>query len=95
MNDQAKLILEADGGDVEAEVLFTCSLEETGNSYVVFIAVNPETGKKEVNASCYSEKDGLSGELFPIETDEELEILDDYLNDYLEENGLDLDELLK
>ena len=95
MNDENKLILDDNGKDVEAQVLFTCTLEETGCDYVVFIAPNPETGKKEVSASRYTDADGFSGELLPIETDEEYDILDEYLDAYCEENDIDLDELLK
>ena len=95
MNDDAKLIFDTDNGEVEAQVLFTCTLEETGKDYVVFIAPNPETGVKEVSAACYVEADGLSGELSEVETDEEYEILEDYLNAYCDENDVDLDELLK
>ena len=95
MNDDAKLFLDNNGEEVEARVLFTCTLEETGKDYVVFIAPNPDTGIKEVAAASYIEADGLSGELNAVETDEEYEILDDYLNAYLEENDIDLDELLK
>ena len=95
MNDEAKLYLDNNGEEVEAQVLFTCTLEETGKDYVVFIAPNPDTGIKEVAAASYIEADGLSGELTAVETDEEYEILDEYLESYCEENDIDLDELLK
>ena len=89
------MILDTEDGEIEAQVLFTCHLEETGLDYVIYIAPNPETGKKEVTASKYSEADELNGNIEPVETDEEWEILDEYLNAFVEENDLDLDELLK
>ena len=95
MNEDAKLILDDDGVISEGQVLFTCTLEETGMDYVIFIAPNPETGKKEVCASRYTEADGFSGQLLPVETDEEYDNLDEYVDGYCEENGIDLDELLK
>ena len=95
MNEDAKLVLEMDGKDVEAEVLFTCQLEETGKNYVVFIAPNPETGKNEVSACVYEEADDFNGSLSPVESDEEWSILDEYYNAYIEENDLDIEEMLK
>ena len=95
MNDEATLYLDYDGKEVEATVLFTCNLEETGKDYVVFIAPNPETGAKEVSAARYEETDDENGSMSPVETDEEWDILEEYLDDFIEEKGLDLDELLK
>ena len=95
MNEDAKLILEMDGGDVEAEVLFTCNLEETGKNYVVFVAPNPQTGKKEISACVYNEADDFNGSLSPVETDEEWNVLDEYFRAFVEENDLDVEELLK
>ncbi len=94
-NEDAKLFLEVDGKEVEAYVLFTCHLEETGKNYVVFVAENPQTNVKEVSAAVYEETDELNGNLSPVETDEEWEILDDYFDEFANENDLDLDELLK
>ena len=95
MNEDAKLILEYEGKDVEAEVLFTCKLEETGFKYVVFIADNPQSGKKEISAARYEEDDEYNGSMSPVETDEEWGLLDEYLNAFVEENDVDIEAMLK
>ena len=94
MNDDIKLILEDNGKEIEAQVIFTCFLEETGKHYCVFVATG-KNGKKELSAAVYEESDDLSGQMSPVETDEEWEILEEYLNAYAEENDLDIDALLK
>ena len=95
MKDNEKLFFESEGKQIEANILFTCFLEETNRRYCVFIAPDPETGEKQVSAASDEETDDLNGKMIPVETEEEWDILQDYLDEYLEENDVDVDELLK
>jgi len=65
------------GKEVEMKILFTFDAAE--KKYVIF--QNPEDVSGEVYASCYDE----SGNLLPIETEEEWEMVEEVLGSFIEE----------
>ncbi len=77
------LIKDGDGQETLCEIIFTFDSEATGKKYVVFQPVGDETGL--VAAASYVEKENGEGEIEPIETEEEWELIQDALNDFLEQ----------
>lgn len=60
--------------------MFTFDNEVTKKQYVVF--QDPEQDEDEVYASAYDE----NGQLLPIETDEEWEMVEEVINTFVEDN---------
>lgn len=73
-------IKDENGKEVAMDILFTFESDETNKKYVIFENPNDELG--EVFASCYDEE----GNLLPIETDEEWEMVEEVLGAFSEEN---------
>jgi uncharacterized protein YrzB (UPF0473 family) len=72
-----------EGNEIVCDIIFTYDSEATGKKYVIFQAEGDESG--EVGAASYVEKGNGEGELEPIETEEEWELLQDALNDFLDQ----------
>ncbi len=85
MEDRKITFTQDNGKEVEAEILFTHFSEETKKNYVVFKVI--ETG--ELSAAIFVEKDGYTGEIAQIKTEEEWEMLEDLLNDYYDRQELE------
>ena len=83
LKENQLIIREDDGSEVICEIVFTFDSEATGKKYVIFQAIDDESG--EVGAASYVEKENGEGELQPIETDEEWELIQDALNDFLDQ----------
>ena len=80
---EKQLVLRTDDGkEIKAEILFTHHSEEFNKDYVVFL---PE-GDEQYSAASYVEEGPMEGELSPVESDEEWELLEDLLNDYFQNN---------
>ena len=80
MLDSNTLYVKDDNGkEVAMEILFTFANEEMGKQYVVFVDPNDDSG--EVFASCYDEE----GNLLPIETESEWEMVEEVLGAFNEE----------
>lgn len=73
-------VKDENGKEVEMEILFTFANDETSKQYVVFVDPKDEDG--EVFASCYDD----DGNLLPIETDEEWEMVEEVLGAFNEED---------
>lgn len=91
LEKQNQLILvDEDGTEVLCNILFTFDSDEFGKSYVLFSPVSTEedeNGEVEVAAASYIPKeDGTVGELNPIETDEEWELVESVLAQFDEED---------
>lgn len=67
------------GKEIEMEILFTFENEELKKQYVVFVDPSDEDG--EVFASCYDDE----GNLLPIETESEWEMVEEVLGAFNEE----------
>ncbi len=72
-------VRDADGKEQEMEILFTFEDEGTGKKYVVFSDPQEESG--EVFASAYDEE----GNLLPIETDSEWNMVEEILGAFSED----------
>ncbi len=83
LKDNQLIIIDEEGNEIVCEIIFTFDSEATGKKYVIFQAVDDESG--EVGAASYIEKDNGEGELEPIETEEEWELIQDALNDFLDQ----------
>jgi uncharacterized protein YrzB (UPF0473 family) len=82
-------VVDEDGNEQLCEVLFTFDSDEFGKSYVLYYPVGAEEDEQddiEIHASAFIPKeDGEDGELMPIETDEEWDMIEEVLNTFLEE----------
>lgn len=73
--------------EIQCEIIMTFESEEFGKSYVVYQVVGDESG--EYYAAAFNPEDGDEGRLFEIESDLEWDFVEEVLESYLEENGLD------
>jgi uncharacterized protein YrzB (UPF0473 family) len=82
-------VVDEEGNEQLCEVLFTFDSDEFGKSYVLYYPVGAEEDDEddiEIHASAFIPKeDGEDGELMPIETDEEWDMIEEVLNTFLEE----------
>jgi uncharacterized protein YrzB (UPF0473 family) len=79
MESKSLFVTDENGKEIEMEILFTFESDQTGKSYVVFVDPNDEDG--EVFASVYDDE----GNLLPIETDEEWEMVEEVLGAFSDE----------
>lgn len=82
-------VIDEDGNEQLCEILFTFDSEEFGKSYVLYYPVgadDDDSDEIEIHASAFvpSENDE-EGELQPIETEEEWDLIEEMLNTFLEE----------
>lgn len=80
LDSKTLYIKDENGKEVAMDILFTFESDETKKQYVLFVNPNDETG--EVYASCYDDE----GNLLPIETDEEWEMVEEVLGAFDEED---------
>lgn len=82
-------IVDDEGNEQLCEVLFTFESEEFGKSYVLFTPVgqfDEDEEGPEIHAYAFNPTDeGGDGELMPIETDEEWDMVEEMLNTFYEE----------
>ena len=82
-------VVDDEGNEQLCEVLFTFDSEEFGKSYVLYYPVGQDEDDDEeieIHASAFMPKeDGEDGELMPIETDEEWDLVEEMLNTFLDE----------
>ncbi|AIX08362.1 DUF1292 domain-containing protein [Bacillus subtilis] len=78
-------IVDDQGNEQLCEVLFTFENEEFGKSYVLYYPIESKDDEEvEILASSFMpNEDGENGELFPIETDEEWDMIEETLNTFL------------
>ncbi|WP_018661121.1 DUF1292 domain-containing protein [Heyndrickxia acidiproducens] len=88
-NHQHITVVDEEGNEQLYEVLFTFESEEFGKSYVLYYPIGAEEDGDEsieIHASSYLENgDGTEGDLQPIETDEEWDMIEEMLNTFLDE----------
>ena len=80
LDSKTLYIKDENGKEVAMDILFTFENEQTNKQYVLFMDPNDETG--EVFASRYDDE----GNLLPIETDEEWEMVEEVLGAFDEED---------
>ncbi|ASV68906.1 DUF1292 domain-containing protein [Cytobacillus sp. FSL W7-1323] len=80
-------VVDEEGNEQLCEVLFTFDSEEFGKSYVLYYPIGADEDEEEVeiHASAFvPSEDNTDGELMPIETDEEWDLIEEMLNTFLE-----------
>ena len=87
MNKEHLTFIDEDGNEILCEILFTFDSDLFKKSYVLFYPVteSDEDNIEVMAASYIPGKDG-DGELYPIETDEEWELIEKVLKQYEEDN---------
>jgi len=78
------IVIDEEGNEVLHEVVLTFHNEEFGKSYVIYKL--PGDDNDEVFASSYDETQEDGGDLKPIESDEEWDMVEEVLNSFLEED---------
>ncbi|HWL23031.1 MAG TPA: DUF1292 domain-containing protein [Ureibacillus sp.] len=88
-------IVDEEGNEQLCEVIYTFDSEEFGKSYVLYSIIGAEEdedGQIEIFASAFKpSENGEDGELEPIETEEEWDLIEEVLNN-LEDEFEDEDE---
>lgn len=88
-NEDERIVIPDENGDEHLfEVLFTFDVDETGNSYMVLVAEGARDSDEvevEVHAFRYEEPEGEDLALYPLETDEEWEMVEELLNTFQDE----------
>lgn len=82
-------VVDDEGNEQLCEVLFTFDSEEFGKSYVLYYPISSEEEDEEeieIHASSFIPNEaGDDGELMPIETDKEWDLIEEMLNTFLAE----------
>lgn len=83
-------IVDEDGNESLYEILFTFESEDYGKNYVIlYPAGSSEDEDVELQAYSYIEQeDGQSGELQPIESEAEWDMVEEVLNTFLSEEEM-------
>lgn len=77
--------IDEDGNEILCEILFTFESEEFNKNYVLFYPVSEDDSDDiEVMAASYVSSENGEGELEPVETDEEWELIEDVLAQFEE-----------
>ncbi|MGD6832135.1 DUF1292 domain-containing protein [Sutcliffiella halmapala] len=83
-------VVDEDGNEQLCEVLFTFESEEFGKSYVLYYPVGAENDDEddiEIHASSFvPNEENQEGELQPVETDEEWDMIEEMLNTFMAED---------
>ena len=82
-------VIDENGNEQLCEVLFTFESEEFGKSYVLYYQIGAdetEDEEIEIHASSFTANDeNEEGELQPIESEEEWDLIEEMLNTFLDE----------
>ncbi len=83
MEDKTLRVIDEEGNEKDFEIVLTFKSDQTGKSYVVY----KEPGdSEEVFAASYDESETDGGDLKPIESDEEWDIIEEVLATFLEDD---------
>ena len=83
-------VVDENGNEQLCEILFTFASEEFGKSYVLYYPLGEQDDEEEIeiHASAFTpSEDGQDGELQPIETEEEWDMVEEMVNTFLDEEG--------
>jgi len=81
--DDILIVTDEKGNELECIIVMTFESEDFGKSYVVYKLKEDETG--EFFAASFNPEDGEEGQLLPIETDEEWDLVEEVLENFLED----------
>ncbi|MFR7590627.1 MAG: DUF1292 domain-containing protein [Longibaculum sp.] len=73
-------VIDDDGNELEFEVLFTFDSEDTGKKYVLYYDATIE--EPQVYSSIYDDE----GNLYPVETPEEWEMIEEVFNSFISQD---------
>ncbi|WP_339228231.1 DUF1292 domain-containing protein [Oceanobacillus sp. FSL K6-2867] len=87
LEEKERIIIPDENGEEHLfEVLFTFDVDETGQTYIAVVpAEQANDDEVEVYAFRYEETDDTDLSLFPIESDEEWDIVEEMLNTLADE----------
>ncbi|MFJ7974954.1 DUF1292 domain-containing protein [Peribacillus sp. JNUCC 23] len=84
-------IVDENGNEQLCEVLFTFDSEQFNKSYVLYYPISAEDDEDEeieIHASSFvPSEDNKDGELSPVETEEEWDVIEEMLSAFLDEEG--------
>lgn len=82
-------VIDEEGNEQLCEILFTFDSEEFGKSYVLYYPIGEDDADEEeieIHASAFiPSEDNNDGDLQPIETEEEWDLIEEMLNTFLDE----------
>ncbi|MCK1996508.1 DUF1292 domain-containing protein [Psychrobacillus psychrodurans] len=82
-------IVDENGNEQLCNVLFTFESDEYGKSYVLYYPIGAEEDENEeieIHASSFTpNEDGEDGELLPVESDAEWDMIEEMLSTFLDE----------
>ena len=81
--DEILIVTDEQGKELECIIIMTFESEEFEKSYVVYQLKDDESG--EYFAASFNPEDGEEGQLLPIETDEEWDLVEEVLENFLED----------
>ncbi|WP_419959085.1 DUF1292 domain-containing protein [Psychrobacillus sp. BM2] len=89
-------IVDENGNEQLCNVLFTFESDEYGKSYVLYYPIGAEEDENEeieIHASSFTpNEDGEDGELLPVESDAEWDMIEEMLSTFLDEQEDEEDE---
>ena len=82
-------VVDENGNEQLCEILFTFDSEKFNKSYVLYYPISDNEDEEiEIHASSFvPSENNEDGELSPIETDEEWDMIEEMLNTFLDEEG--------
>lgn len=83
MDTETMTIIDEEGNEVLYEIVLTFKSDETNKSYVIYKL--PGDDNDEVYAASYNEENTNGGDLHPIESDEEWDMVEEVLNTFLDD----------
>lgn len=83
MDTETMVVVDEQGNEQVYEIVLTFKNEEFGKSYVIYKLPGDE--EDEVFASSYDDSETDGGDLKPIETDEEWDMIEEVLNSFQDE----------
>ena len=78
-------VIDDDGNELEFDVLFTFDSEDTGKKYVLYYDAEDEN--PQVYSSIYDDE----GHLYPIETPDEWDMIEEVFNSFMAEDEEEMD----
>jgi len=88
--DETLIVTDEKGEELECIIIMTFESEEFEKSYVVYQLKEDESG--EYFAASFNPEDGEEGQLLAIETDEEWDLVEEVLENFLEDEEEDEEE---
>ena len=88
LKENQLVFIDENQNEVLCDIIFTYDSEEFGKSYVFFTEVGSEdeNGNREVGVASYVPTDDGIGELQPVTTDEEWEMIEEVFESFAEES---------